>query len=264
MTTHYDTDPNTQTFAAAWASSELGQPENEVRWGFADDGEPPLADDTALASAYDTEPTADQRGTTSKHAVVAAAVGLAVSAAAAVGLMFFSFGPEPTVAVPGPVSSPITETAAPAPADDTAAPAARPGTGGASVASRPAPERPAAQQQPAASAPAGPASGSPASPQDQAPPQDGPQQQVPPQEPPADEPAEPAEPSDPSDPSDPVDPSDPGPVNPWVPKDLGKLANPPAPIPPDPGPPSLPGDISAPSVSPPDPPVFIPPLVVGS
>lgn len=31
MTTSYDTDPNTQTIAAGWASSELGQPEREVR-----------------------------------------------------------------------------------------------------------------------------------------------------------------------------------------------------------------------------------------
>lgn len=35
MTTSFDTDPNTQTVAAAWASSPLGQPEREVRYGFA-------------------------------------------------------------------------------------------------------------------------------------------------------------------------------------------------------------------------------------
>lgn len=36
MNTTYDTDPNTATVAAAWASSELGQPEREVRFGVTD------------------------------------------------------------------------------------------------------------------------------------------------------------------------------------------------------------------------------------
>ena len=38
MTTTCDTDPNTQTIAAAWASSPLGQPEGEVPSGFATAG----------------------------------------------------------------------------------------------------------------------------------------------------------------------------------------------------------------------------------
>jgi hypothetical protein len=52
MTTSYDTDPNTQTIAAAWASSELGQPESEVRYGFATTGP------TESVTTSEEEPTA--------------------------------------------------------------------------------------------------------------------------------------------------------------------------------------------------------------
>ncbi len=87
MTTTYDTDPNTQTIAVAWASSPLGQPESEVRYGFATTG-------PVIPSEED--PTA-------KRVMLAAALACVIAAGALVGAMFFANtdSAQPTVVVPG-------------------------------------------------------------------------------------------------------------------------------------------------------------------
>ena len=69
MTTSYDTDPNTQTIAAAWASRELGQPEREARYGFATTGP------TESVTASEEEPTA-------RRVMVAAGLACGVAAGA--------------------------------------------------------------------------------------------------------------------------------------------------------------------------------------
>ena len=60
MTTTCDTDPNTQTIAAAWASSPLGQPEGEVPSGFATAG--PTEPVTARADERSAKRPAPQGG----------------------------------------------------------------------------------------------------------------------------------------------------------------------------------------------------------
>ena len=87
MTTNFDTDPNTQTVAAAWASSPLGQPEREVRYGFA----APDSDDSPAGESFDA-----------KRAVIAAALASGVIAGSALGVMLFDFSEAaaPTVVVP--------------------------------------------------------------------------------------------------------------------------------------------------------------------
>lgn len=89
MTTNFDTDPNTQTVAAAWASSPLGQPEREVRFGFA-----PTGPTEAVA---DDEPRPDR-----KKAILAAALGAGVIAGSGIGVMLFDYtdSAQPTVVVP--------------------------------------------------------------------------------------------------------------------------------------------------------------------
>ncbi len=90
MTT-FDTDPNTQTVAAAWASSELGQPEREARYGF----------------APETVTETDGAKPVAKHAVLAAAVGCGIAGGAALALMLFDSTPAgQTVVVPGAGTSP--------------------------------------------------------------------------------------------------------------------------------------------------------------
>lgn len=91
MTASYDTDPNTQTIAAAWASSELGQPEREVRYGFATTGP------TESVTASEEEPTA-------RRVMVAAGLACGVAAGALLGVMLFTYNDssEPTVVAPGP------------------------------------------------------------------------------------------------------------------------------------------------------------------
>ena len=87
MTTDFGTDPNTQTVAAAWASSPLGQPEREVRYGFA----APDSDDFPASESFDA-----------KRAVIAAALASGVIAGAALGVTLFDFSEAaaPTVVVP--------------------------------------------------------------------------------------------------------------------------------------------------------------------
>jgi hypothetical protein len=89
MTTTYDTDPNTQTIAAAWASSELGQPDHEV--GFDTTGP------TELATTSEEEPTA-------RRVMVATGLACGIAAGALLGVMLFANtgSPQPTVVAPGP------------------------------------------------------------------------------------------------------------------------------------------------------------------
>jgi hypothetical protein len=100
MTTNVDTDPNTQTVAAAsspntqtvasaWSSSPLGQPEREVRFGFATTGP------TESVIPDDPQPS-------SRRALLAAALASGVIGGAALGVMLFDFtnSAQPTVVVP--------------------------------------------------------------------------------------------------------------------------------------------------------------------
>jgi hypothetical protein len=142
MTTTCDTDPNTQTIAAAWASSPLGQPDGEVRSGF--------------ATAGPTEPVtarADERS--AKRVMVATGLACGIGAGALLGVMLFtsSDSSQPAVVVPAPAPQHAvvvsSSTAGPAPkhvvaeqstAPTAVAPAPRSGP---SVAASPTP--PAAQ-----------------------------------------------------------------------------------------------------------------------
>jgi hypothetical protein len=83
MTTAYDTDPNTQTIAAAWASTELGQPEPEV--GYEDSASEP-------ATTNDEEATA-------KRVMIVAGVACGVAAGGLLGVMlYYSGSPQHAVA----------------------------------------------------------------------------------------------------------------------------------------------------------------------
>jgi hypothetical protein len=88
MTTTYETDPNTQTIAAAWASSPLAQPEREVRYGF--------------ATAGPTE--SDEPKSPAKRAILGAALASGVIGGAVLGVMLFDYtdSSQPTVVAPGP------------------------------------------------------------------------------------------------------------------------------------------------------------------
>ena len=90
MTTTYDTDPNTQTIAVAWASSPLGQPEREIRDGFA------TTSPTEPVTAFEVQPTV-------ARVMIAAGLACGIAAAALVGVMFFADtdSAQPTVVVPG-------------------------------------------------------------------------------------------------------------------------------------------------------------------
>ena len=108
MTTTCDTDPNTQTIAAAWASSPLGQPEGEVPSGF--------------ATAGPTEPVtarADERS--AKRVMVATGLVCGIGAGALLGVMLFtsSDSSQPAVVVPAPAPQHAvvvsSSTAAPTP-----------------------------------------------------------------------------------------------------------------------------------------------------
>jgi hypothetical protein len=106
MTTSYDTDPNTQTIAAAWASSQLGQPEREVRYSFATTGP------AGSVTTSEEEPTA-------RRVMVAAGLACGVAAGALLGVMLFAGTSQPTVVAPGPAPQHAvvvgSSTAAPAP-----------------------------------------------------------------------------------------------------------------------------------------------------
>lgn len=133
MTTNFDTDPNTQTVAAAWASSPLGQPEREARFGFAPTGPTDVfADD---------EPRQDR-----KKAILAAALAAGVIAGSGIGVMLFDYTdpgqpivvvpqseghlPSPPVAPPIPVRPTVDNAPAPvAPQQRTAPAPAAPSSG---------------------------------------------------------------------------------------------------------------------------------------
>jgi hypothetical protein len=106
MTTTFDTEQSTQTVAAAWASSPLGEPDHEVGYGFSDDTV------AALTTAEELRPVR-------KNAIVALALAAGIGAGAAFGLYFADFTPDqPTIAVPASTSPEhavvITETGQPA------------------------------------------------------------------------------------------------------------------------------------------------------
>lgn len=134
MTTTYDPDPDTRTVAAAWASSELGQPEREVRYGF--------------TTADPAE--SDKQKPPAKRAILAAALASGVIGGAVLGVTLFDFGDssQPAVVTPAPDRAVVvgSSTAAPAPtqvaphqAPTVAVPALAPQRGTAAVATPPAP-----------------------------------------------------------------------------------------------------------------------------
>ena len=91
MTTTRDTDPDTHTIADAWASSPLGQPEGEVRYGFATTG-----GGDAVVGVDQPQPLATRAPRT-------AALAFGLVAGAALGVVSFGYT-EPvqtTVVVPG-------------------------------------------------------------------------------------------------------------------------------------------------------------------
>jgi hypothetical protein len=143
MTTTYDTDPNTQTIAAAWASSLLGQAKPEVGDGFA------TAGPDAAVTYRDEPPTA-------KRVMVAAGLACGIAAGALTGVMLFytTDSAQPTVAVPGPnpqhavIIGPSTAAPTPKPvvvehdtAPNTATPAPRSAPRTAAVTTPPAPSQ---------------------------------------------------------------------------------------------------------------------------
>jgi len=103
MTTTYDADPNTQTVAAAWASSPLGQPEREVRYGF----------------AADMPVQSDEPKSPAKRAILAAALAAGVVGGAVLGVALFDFGDSslPTVVekAPAPGHAVVVQPSIPAP-----------------------------------------------------------------------------------------------------------------------------------------------------
>lgn len=134
MTTTYDTDPATATVAAAWASSDLGQPEREVRYGFAT-GDPAGSDEQVFPA---------------KRAILAAALAAGVIGGAVLGVTLFDFGDSsaPTVVTPTPDHAVVVgpSTAAPAPTQvapplnpTVVVPAPERGPGPAAVATPPVP-----------------------------------------------------------------------------------------------------------------------------
>lgn len=138
MTT-FDTDPNTQTVAAGWSSSPLGNPDHDFFLADLDPADPA----TATAPAPVAE--GDRRRPPARHAIVAAALACGIGGGAALALSFADFRPdEPTVATPS-ISSPqpavvITphSTVLPPAPVATAPPAVAPAPSTAEVATPPA------------------------------------------------------------------------------------------------------------------------------
>ncbi len=195
MTT-FDTDQDiridTQTVAAGWASSPLGQPDGDLGLDFTE-AAPAVAPTEAIApEAIAPEaiaPEAEERRPVSRHAILAAALALGVGAGAAITLMAVDFTPDgPTVIEPGAGSTPghavvITNTGeAPTSAAPAPAPANVPELF--EVSTPPAAPSGPTVDVPAPSQPAPPAdAGQPAEPPQDAPqdgPQDGPQDNLPP------------------------------------------------------------------------------------
>jgi hypothetical protein len=234
MTT-FDTDPNTQTVASAWASSALGQPDSEVGFGIADESAT-----ERMSEPTDDADTGERRRPVAKHAIIAAALACGIGAGAALGLTVYDFSPhQPTVTVPTtpghavivegntPASAvPQSPSAANAPGRVGIPPAGVPG--GAAIAPQPGP--------------------APVPEQPENPPMPAPESQEDPQVP---------APEPPEDPQDP----DPKPWQPPVVVDDFKL---PEPQPnPDPQPPVVVDDFKLPDPPQPEPdpgPIFSPPL----
>lgn len=157
MTTTYETDPNTQTIAAAWASSPLGQPDREVGYGFATaDPTEPDAPTEIAAAARPVETTFP-----AKRAILAAAAASGVIGVAAIGVMLFDFSNAPQPANVAPGSSHqnavvISSSPAPAPkqvvvpqqktAPNVVVPAPKPAPGTSAVATPPVAVPPAAPE----------------------------------------------------------------------------------------------------------------------
>jgi len=119
MTTSYDTDPNSPTIAAAWASSPLGEPDTEVGHGFE-------------ATGTDASITDPEEPATAKRVMVTVGIACAVAAGALTGVMLFYAGgsSQPAVTVPAPDPRPAVQvgssTVAPAPEQSTAPTVVRP------------------------------------------------------------------------------------------------------------------------------------------
>ena len=125
-TAYYDTDPNTHTVAAAWASSPLGEPDGEVRYGFAATGagEPDVA-------VHEPTPLATR-------AMLVAALVSGIVGGATLGAVLFGYADpaQPTVVVPGsgaaqtvPSNAVVaTPSSPPAPPKPDAVPAPAPKT----------------------------------------------------------------------------------------------------------------------------------------
>lgn len=137
MTTTYDTDPNTQTVAAAWVSSPLSQPERGVRHGLA-------PDTTGPVPTFEEPPIA-------KRVMLAAGLTCGIAAGALVGVMFFadSDSSQPTVVAPGPalqhafLVTPSSPAASPKPVEPLPKPVVSAQHSAPAVVS-PAPQTPAA------------------------------------------------------------------------------------------------------------------------
>ncbi|WP_156752196.1 hypothetical protein [Mycobacterium sp. ACS1612] len=125
------TDPNTATIAAAWASSELGQPEREVRYGF------PPAD----------PPVFEQRRPQPRRAILVAALAAGVIGGAVLGVTLFDFGAssQPPVVTPAPERAVVVGPSIPAPVPQQApvvAPAPTRAPAAVGTPSAPAPDYP--------------------------------------------------------------------------------------------------------------------------
>jgi hypothetical protein len=102
MTTTHEIDPNTATIAAAWASSELGQPEREVRYGL-----------------KPVDPAEfDEQKPPARRAILAAALASGVIGGAVLGVTLFDFGDSstPTVVTPSVDHAVVVGPSIPAPA----------------------------------------------------------------------------------------------------------------------------------------------------
>ena len=91
MTTTRDTDANTHTIADAWASSPLGQPEGDVRYGFATTG-----GGDAVVGVDQSQPLATRAPRTA-----ALAFGLVAGAALDVVSLGYTEPVQTTIVVPG-------------------------------------------------------------------------------------------------------------------------------------------------------------------
>ncbi|MGV0792634.1 hypothetical protein [Mycolicibacterium sp. XJ1819] len=236
MSTTYDTEPQTATVAAAWASSALGQPDDERRLGFAEPTQPVGV------------PDVEARRPVARHALIALALAGGIGAGAALGLFFVDLTPGQQTVAPGIVSTPsqtvaVTPDGGRPPQAPPVAPAPANGPSSAGVGTPLAPTgEPVAVAVPTEAPTAqAPAPAEPPAPQDQAPADPG----VEPEAPPEPEPPLPPLPPHPTPDDLGFDPGDPGPEPPPPPvQGPGDIAVP-KPQPPKPQPPKPDLDISA-------------------